>query len=176
MASDLMGDVDAILGGDDTYGEDLSGADIAGVARYDPVLAAKMRKAALAAKVQPAMVPGRALRSREMILGFDSQTDVAASTDRDITSRPQVIFRPERIIVGATIAQFFAVRDFRVGKDSQFTAAGAVPADVFAPTSVGVRLKMDTAQPAMDVVFSVSNIDTVNPHRFLGAVIGSAVD
>src|SRR5438105_4054626 len=89
-------------------------------------------------------------KAREYILGFDS-TAVPGSTSANITKRPQVIFRPERVIIPAAVGVDFQVVDIKVGKNSQFSASGEVPAVVFAETAFGVRLKMDTCQVSTDV-------------------------
>lgn len=113
-------------------------------------------------------------KAREYILGFDS-TAVPGSTSANITKRPQTIFRPERVIIPSAVGVDFQVVDIKVGKNSQFSASGEVPAVVFAETAFGVRLKMDTAQVSMDVTISVRNTN-VNLRNFTAAIIGPAVE
>jgi hypothetical protein len=113
-------------------------------------------------------------KSREYILGFDS-TSVPGATSANITKRPQVIFRPERVIIPSSVGVDFQVLDIKVGKNSQFSASGEVPAVVFAETAFGVRLKMDTAQVSMDVTISVRNTNAAQ-RNFTAAIIGPAVE
>lgn len=113
-------------------------------------------------------------KSREYILGFDS-TAVPGSTSANITKRPQVIFRPERVVIPSSVGVDFQMVDIKVGKNSQFSASGEVPAVVFAETSFGVRLKMDTCQVSMDVTLSVRNTN-LNLRNFTAAIIGPAVE
>jgi len=113
-------------------------------------------------------------KAREYILGFDS-TAVPGSTSANITKRPQVIFRPERVVVPSAVGVDFQIVDIKIGKNSQFTASGEVPAVVFAETSFGVRLKMDTAQVSMDVTISVRNTNAAQ-RNFTAAIIGPAVE
>jgi len=113
-------------------------------------------------------------KAREYILGFDS-TAIPGSTSANITKRPQVIFRPERVIIPSSVGVDFQVVDIKVGKNSQFSASGEVPAVVFAETAFGVRLKMDTCQVSMDVTISVRNTN-VNLRNFTAAIIGPAVE
>ena len=113
-------------------------------------------------------------KSREYILGFDS-TAVPGSTSANITKRPQVIFRPERVVVPSSVGVDFQMVDIKVGKNSQFSASGEVPAVVFAETSFGVRLKMDTCQVSMDVTLSVRNTNAAQ-RNFTAAIIGPAVE
>ena len=113
-------------------------------------------------------------KSREYILGFDV-TSIPGGASANITKRPQVIFRPERVIIPSTVGVDFQVLDVKVGKNSQFTASGSVPAVVFAETSFGVRLKMDTCQVSMDVTLSVQNTNAA-ARNFTAAIIGPAVE
>jgi hypothetical protein len=127
-----------------------------------------LAKAALAQKKAPT-------RSRELILGFDSIANVGAGVTLDITSRPQVVFRPDRVVVPATIAPNFLIVDIRVGKNSQFTASQPVPAEVFSQGGFQVGMKMDTAQISQDVVMRVTNT-SAGALRFNAAMIGPALE
>tara|TARA_R100001244_G_scaffold132394_1_gene108869 strand:- start:14648 stop:15295 length:648 start_codon:yes stop_codon:yes gene_type:complete len=114
-------------------------------------------------------------KSREFAIGFDSGTTIAAGASATLTQRPQIIFRPERIVVPASLASFFLINDVKVGKNSQLVSAGAIPAATFSETAFGVRLKMDTVQISQDLIMLVTNID-VGAQRFLGAMIGESVE
>lgn len=114
-------------------------------------------------------------KARELPLGFDSVTDVTKATSARITARPQVAFRPDRLVVAAAIAEFFLIDDLKIGKDSQLISGDSIPAEAFSNLSVGVGMKMDTANVGIDVVLSVSNIDAAVDHRFNGTLIGPAV-
>jgi hypothetical protein len=108
-------------------------------------------------------------------LGF-TQLAIAASGSATITSRPQILFRPQRLVVPASLSANFVLTDIRVGKDSQLVQATELPAEIFNQTAVGVMMTLDTAQPATDVALSVRNTDAVNPHDFRATMFGSAVD
>jgi hypothetical protein len=139
-------------------------------------------KAAQAAALAARSMEGKSLlreamptKSREWVLGFDSVVTIAAGAAATITQRPQVIFRPERLVIPGTIAPSFLVTDLRIGKNSQLLSAGALPAEVFSQNAFGVRLKMDTAQVAMDIVIVIQNI-SAGAVRFTVAMIGEAVE
>ena len=117
----------------------------------------------------------RPTKSREFPVGFDSVATIAAGASATLTQRPQIIFRPERIVVPAAVAAFFQINDVKVGKNSQLVSAGAIPAATFAETAFGVRLKMDTVQVSQDLILLVTNID-VAARRFLAAMIGESVE
>jgi hypothetical protein len=191
VGDDVEGDFEQLSGDDvegwDFVGDDESGDDDVmgiwypgkkkkgGAARQRQLMAA--RAAALS---QRRVQEGAILRdvnptkAREYILGFDS-TAVPGSTSANITKRPQVIFRPERVVIPSAVGVDFQVVDIKVGKNSQFSASGEVPAVVFAETSFGVRLKMDTCQVSMDVTISVRNTNAAQ-RNFTAAIIGPAVE
>jgi hypothetical protein len=170
---DFVGDEESA--GDDTMGVWYPGKRSNAAANQKALMAA--RAAALA---QRRVSEGAVIRdvnptkAREYILGFDS-TAVPGSTSANITKRPQVIFRPERVVIPANVGVDFQVVDIKVGKNSQFSASGEVPAVVFGETSFGVRLKMDTCQVSMDVTISVRNTNAAQ-RNFTAAIIGPAVE
>lgn len=160
--------VDELLGEDEIVGDDLIGATPArgAIARLAPV---------------PGYPGGQQLRTRppskgrEYVMGLDTVATVAAGATATITSRPQVVFRPDRLVVPASIASSFLINDLRVGKNSQFVNATAVPAETFTQGAFGVRLKLDTAQVSQDIVMSVTNV-SAGAVRFTAALIGPAVE
>ena len=117
-------------------------------------------------------VPPR--NAREYALGLGS-TSVAGASSANINVQPQVIFRPERLVVPSNIAVDFLITDIKVGKNSQLVSTGALPAVMFTEQAFGVRLKMDTAQISMFVTVSVTN---QNPaaRNFQGGLVGPAVE
>ncbi len=189
IVGDDVGDFEHIaMHGDDESGWEFVGDDVDGdeLGIWYPGKkkgASKQRQlmqARAAALAQRRVQEGAILRdvnptkAREYILGFDS-TAVPGSTSANITKRPQVIFRPERVIIPAAVGVDFQVVDIKVGKNSQFSASGEVPAVVFAETAFGVRLKMDTCQVSMDVTISVRNTNAAQ-RNFTAAIIGPAVE
>lgn len=114
-------------------------------------------------------------KCREYPLGFASDAPVAAGASASITTRPQVPFRLDRLVVPSDLAGLFTIDDVKVGKNSQFAAEGAVPARIFQENGVGVCLKGDTAQISMNVTIRVTNISGA-ASMFRAAVIGPAVE
>lgn len=159
------------LGVDELLGEDIIGYDeLVGAA---PAIA---RLAPLPGAPAGSMLRTRApSKGREYFMGFDSVATVAAGATAIITTRPQVIFRPDRLVIPASIAPSFLINDFKVGKNSQMVAATAVPAEAFTQGAFGVRLKSDTAQVSQDVILNVTNI-SAGALRFLATLIGPAVE
>ena len=117
-------------------------------------------------------VPPR--NAREYALGLGS-TSVAGTSSANINVQPQVIFRPERLVVPSNLAMDFLITDIKVGKNSQLVSTGALPAVMFTEQAFGVRLKMDTAQISMFVTVSGT---TPNPaaRNFQGGLVGPAVE
>ena len=131
---------------------------------------ALMRKRIAAGAMLRTLAPRSA---REFIIGLGI-TAVPASGSIQVGVQPQVIFRPERIVIPSNLGPYFMLTDIKVGKDSQLVSPGAIPAVVFAENAFGVRLKMDTAQIAQFITLLVTNISS-GPQNFMGAIIGPAV-
>lgn len=154
-------------------GEDLLGyEDIIGAEAPSPVV---RRLSAFPGYPGGAQLRARApSKAREWVLGFDSVTTVAAGATTNVTSRPQVTFRPDRLVIAGSIAASFLINDIKIGMASQLIAGVAVPAEVFGQAAVGVRLKLDTAQISQDVILNVTNT-SAGALRFNAAMIGPAV-
>jgi hypothetical protein len=182
--SEILGDLLEGLGLDDEAGE-FVGDDESG----DDILGAIIRRAKKNNKNKTAMArdllrrrveSGTLLRSvsprssREYALGLGS-TSVAGNSSANINVQPQVIFRPERLVVPSNVAVDFLITDIKVGKNSQLASTGALPAVMFTETAFGVRLKMDTAQISMFVTISVTN-QNANARNFQGGLVGPAVE
>jgi len=122
----------------------------------------------------PAVVE-RPLRDiREYPLGF-FQSGIGTCTGAiDVVSRPQIVFRGERLVIPSnTVAPFFSLIDVKVGNRSQLANSTALPAQTFAETAVGVRLALDTATVAQDIAVVVENISQDN-QTFMATLIGTA--
>jgi hypothetical protein len=203
--TEILGDEDLIYGtqspqtawSEGLLGDDESGAFVglstrakAGIAAAAAAaglsvaayLAIKKRRqsAASQALMQKRVAAGALLRgvpprqSREYALGLGS-TSVSGSSSANINVQPQVIFRPERLVVPSNLAVDFLITDIKVGKNSQLVSTGALPAVMFTEVAFGVRLKMDTCQISMFVTISVTN---QNPaaRNFQGGIVGPAVE
>ena len=93
----------------------------------------------------------------------------------DVVSRPQIVFRGERLVVPSSIASFFALIDIKVGNRSQLANSTALPAQVFQENAVGVRLALDTAVVAQDIALIVENVSASgSAETFIAALIGTA--
>ena len=186
--TEIMGDMDgddelgAFVGDDDILGDLLGdssdGDDLIGAIQRRKKSARK--QAAANALLRRRVASGALLRSvpprnaREYALGLGS-TSVQGNASANINVQPQVIFRPERLVVPSNIAVDFLITDIKVGKNSQLVSTGALPAVMFTENAFGVRLKMDTAQISMFVTISVTN---QNPaaRNFQGGLVGPAVE
>lgn len=180
--------LDEILGrnpdvsGDPSSYEEI-GATGGGVVRQPPqyrqLPPARQQVAAAPAQYPYAGMPLRSVaptKVREQFLGFQSNGNIAALGLAVITSQPQTYFRPERLIIPGTVGANFSLQDLKVGNTSQLVSGQfGVPCSVFAETAFGVRLKLDTVNPAIFVSLSVQNTDPANPHSFSAAMIGPSI-
>jgi hypothetical protein len=191
ILGELLGDDDnsgfeysEIMGGDDDALGELIGDDNDILGALMQKRAGKSRNAkkqALAnALMRRRVQDGAVLRSvpprnaREYALGLGS-TSVLGNSSANINVQPQVIFRPERLVVPSNLAVDFLITDIKVGKNSQLVSTGALPAVMFTEQAFGVRLKMDTAQISMFVTVSVTN-QNVQARNFQGGLVGPAVE
>jgi hypothetical protein len=119
-------------------------------------------------------------RPRLYPLGFNTNGVLANGTSTT-TSRPQIPFRPQRlvlpsIVAGQNIAQNFVLSEIRVGKDSQLAQSTQLPGIIFVETAVGIMMTLDTGQPANDIALASINKDGANPHDFWAVMFGAAID
>ena len=140
-------------------------------ARANAAKQALMRKRVQAGALLRNLPPRSA---REFVIGLGS-TALPGLSSANISVQPQVIFRPERIVIPSNLAADFLITDVKVGKNSQLVSPGAIPAVVFVENAFGVRLKMDTAQIAQFITISVTNQNGA-ARNFQGAIIGPAVE
>lgn len=181
ILGDLLGDDsgDDESGKQEFVGDDESGDDILGAilkkhktnARKQALARDLLRRRVAAGTLMRSVSPRS---SREYALGLGS-TSVAGNSSANINVQPQVIFRPERLVVPSNIAVDFLITDIKVGKNSQLVSTGALPAVMFTENAFGVRLKMDTAQISMFVTISVTN-QNPNARNFQGGLVGPAVE
>ncbi len=164
-------DVDTLLGAYDIVGAPL--APYRGGAAYTNPLARAVatRQAMNPAAFQQAAVAQRLANSgallrqaypskaRKQVLGMVSSGTIAAAGTATITARPQTYaFKPERIVIPATVGPDFTIQDIKVGNISQLVQSGDLPAEAFSQTSFGVEMDMDTVQTSQDFIMQVTNI------------------
>ena len=178
LGDDALGDDAGLEFVGDDSGDDLLGDDVLGAAvrkrkaQKNQALANALARRRAAAGTLVRDVRPRS--SREYALGLGS-TSVLGNSSANINVQPQVVFRPERVLIPSNVALDFLITDIKVGKNSQLASTGAVPATAFTEQAFGVRLKMDTAQISMFVTISVTNMNP-NARNFQGVIIGPAVE
>jgi hypothetical protein len=166
VGDNLVGDddeIEALLGGPQRR--------TAGRSRYARArVAAAVAKAAAGATVVRAERP---TESRQLPIGFVSLA-VAAGATVTVTTRPQILFRPTRLVIPSLTAPFFTIDDVKVGNKSQLIASGSIPAESFSQTAFNTPFKMDTCQISMDLIVETTNVD-VAPHDFRATMFGDVV-
>lgn len=125
------------------------------------------------ARSRPMVVNQPPTQARDLVIGFSS-LGVAAGATVDVTQRPQVVFKPERIVVAATNAASFTIDDIKIGNKSQLVANGTIPAEAFTQGAFGVTMSMDTCDISQDFILEVTNT-SAGALDFYAAVFGKAV-
>lgn len=174
----LIGRYDIMGNGDRLIGDDAIDALLA-VSGDDAVeTTSAVREQAMAqilARKGLVLRESQPTKSRVFPLGFESATTILGGASASITSRPQVIFKGQRLVVPSDVAGQFVLDDVKVGKDSQFVAEGSIPARVLQENAVDVAFELDTAQISQDITISVTNIGGA-PATFRAALIGQAAE
>lgn len=200
VGDDLLGD-EVLVSGDEIMGDDFNGGDMGAIfrrrrrnrgrqqqqqlqqarqrqalqdqqrarmqARHRAIMARKLANAKLVVKKGPT-------KARVQSIGFNF-TGVAPGATVDIPARPQVKFRGTRLSIPSSLAQNFLIEDLKVGRGSQFVAAGAQSAETFKDTATADNVAMDTADPGMDIILSVTNT-TGTAADFHATLFGDAVE
>ena len=132
--------------------------DISG-APASPAQAAAQAAAIQAKKIEASRVLSqRPVRSSNLQpIGF-VQENVAAGATVNVTTQPQTVFKPLRLVVAATIAPLFVLTDIRVGNVSQLPSATENPCESFIAGGFGIGLSLDTVSPAIDLSLQIRNI------------------
>lgn len=107
-------------------------------------------------------------------LNFDSGSEVPAGAVVPVTQRPQVLFRPEMLIIPSNIGGDFLLMSLTVGKNPQAAAVSPGSCLVYSEMRGGGRIVCDTAT-MHDCTLLVQNIGSA-PRRFLATIEGTAVE
>lgn len=166
------------LSGDDVESL-LSGVELVGARRHGGSRRNNTMREAAAIKQANAGLIVRdqtPTKARRLVIGVNSTGTVAAGASATITGRPQSIaFKPQRVVVPATLAPDFTIDDIKVGNKSQLVQSGSLAAEAFVQTSFGVEMDMDTVQTSQDLVFAVTNISGA-ARTFRAVVFGRSAD
>lgn len=114
-------------------------------------------------------------RMRIYPLNFDSVVEIPPGAIFPVTQRPQVPFRPQRLIVPSTIAPDFLIVNLNVGKNPQQAAVSPGSAVIYTESSTAGNIHTDGALVGHEIVIQVQNISSA-PRRFLATIVGEAQD
>lgn len=165
-----------LIGADDLVSEIVSGLGNSEIVGYDDDDVGEIgaTRKARGGKSRLAINNRALTRARRMAIGFGPTALAALSAATDISTLPQVVFRPERLFIPSDIAFDIVVVDVKIGNRSQLVAAGALPGAIFSEVSVDVFTHWDTAEVGNQIVLTVQNINTALARTFRGAMIGAA--
>lgn len=172
----------AMIGDDDIGAENLddvlSGYELIGARKR----AAMQRRAPARPAQRPMPRPGQVTvretqpsKAGRLYLPMKSVSTVAAAASETITGRPQsVAFKPQRIVVPATVAPDFTIDSIVVGVKPQGVQTGSVSAETFVADAVDCEMDMDTVQGGLDFVLAVTNISGA-ARTFRATVYGRSI-
>lgn len=152
-----IGDLDQMVMGDGDLGDEMIlGAALTAKspeAKQALIRAIRNRKMKDASLV----TPRSAAESNLQPLGFEFLA-IAAGADALVTTQPQTLFKPTRLMVPTTIAPAFVLKDVKVGNVSQLPSANPIPCESFVPGAFGAGLALRTVNPAINLSLLVNNI------------------
>lgn len=168
-------DLEEILGAYELVGRKRRGAQHPAAYRGggNPMQMAAAMKMANAGVIVKEKEPTKA---RRLYLPMASNGTVAANASATITARPQAIaFKPQKIVVPASIAPDFTIDSVLVGVKPQAVQSGSAPAEAFVQNAVDTEMDMDTVQTSQDFVLTVTN-QSGAARQFRATVFGRSAD
>lgn len=109
----------------------------------------------------------------EHSLGF-GRTEITPGMSFRVVAQSSVSFRPMRLIIPASVADYFMFEDLTIGGNSQISNFGSLPATVFSETAFSVKMRMDTCHVNSHMIISARSISD-RTRTFMAAVIGPIV-
>lgn len=165
----LVGSRSLVMAGDDLEAAVCGAVDLVGQgadpnqAKAAIVNAIRQRGAAIVKDEDPN-------RARRFPLGF-ATTTVTSATVATLSTQPQILFRPERLVIPSDFAGAFTVTSIIVGQASQLAAQNPLPARTYTEFGVGVDMHLDTADISQFVQLGLSN-NSLHDVSFNGQFIG----
>lgn len=115
-------------------------------------------------------------KTRFTYLPVNSVATVAAGASETCSTQPQALaFRPQRILVPASIAPDFTIDSIFCGIKPQFVATGSIAAETFTQDARGVEMLMDTVTTSQNFTLNVTN-QSGAARKFRATVFGDNAD
>ena len=128
----------------------------------------------IAAKHSKLVAPRTPARARREIVGFEPVCLGPCETVT-IETEPQVLFRPDRLLIPSNIAFQLLIRQIKFGKWNLFANGGAVPAAAFIETAEDTKFLGDTVQPSGKISITVQNTSN-SKVEFSAMMWGDAIE
>lgn len=113
---------------------------------------------------------------RRHYIPVNSNGTVAANASAVCSTQPQALaFRPERIVVPASIAPDFTIDSIFCGIKPQFVATGSIAAETFTQDARDVEMHMDTVNTSQNFTLNVTN-QSGAARQFRATVFGVTAD
>lgn len=129
---------------------------------------------ALQAKAMQHLQPNEQTQILPFPKGQGGSLFVAPLAIATVNASPQRPFQTQRFAWPSTTSAFFDIIQFTVGQENMMVDAGAVSAEIFAQTGVGVGLSGYIAYPGIRITLQVQNTGSLN-YPIQAAIVGSAL-
>ena len=118
-------------------------------------------------------------QKRERPLGFPVSEIKGGTPDSPsgalAVTQPQLVYEGRRLFVIPSAPYTCIVQDLKVGKDSQLATTEPIPAEMFAPSTFGSDMNMDTAAVSMIVSLFLGNTGKT-PISATAGIMGTSYD
>lgn len=148
---------------------EIIGALVGAAAQGNPKAQAALAK--IAQRNAGAVVQRDLDRRRRYPLGV-VPTSIASGVQSQITTSPQNLFRPERLVIPSDIAFDSGVVDIKVGNTSQFVQSAEVPGALFSEVAINTGVNFDTAEIGNQVSCTIRN-KSASTFEFAAGFVGT---
>ena len=94
-------------------------------------------------------------KTRKVMLGFQAHRALMIGEQMRMTARPQTLFRGERFVIPDEFKDA-SIHSICVGNREQLQPGSPLPAGVFLASAGGMKIDIDSASVAQDIVITVS--------------------
>jgi hypothetical protein len=109
------------------------------------------------------------------VLGFESNSSVGPGMVTTVSSRPQLPFKGEYLVIPANEASAWRILDIRVGKNSLLASSVPIPGGAFSSHALPTKWSFPVAQISQDVTINVQNISK-HTRTFRALIYGRVPD
>lgn len=160
----------SLVVGEDQLAHIMGMVNLVGAGQLDAHSAQQAIATAVQARNSALVEESDPTKARRWPLGF-TPTTITAATVATLSTQPQILFRPERLVIPSDFAGGLSISAIIVGQASQLAAQAQLPGRTYTEFGVGVDMHLDTADVSQFVQLGLSN-NSGHDIPFYGQFIG----